>query len=123
MAPSTPSRKRPREESNDSNHKVPDTIKRTRFFEAWDTRELGESLRSFIQHYSIARSTANDWLNQRDELSDQAYRTTRKTSDKLGRKSRISKEQCKFIVLKENPLYKEPIEYNIEQLYILVQLR
>ena len=120
MHPSTPSKKRSRATSVD---RVPDTIKRSRFFEAWDSRQEGESLRSFVDHYPIARSTASDWLKLRDEIGDAAYRTTRRRSDKLGRKSKVSKELAKFIVSNENPYRKEPLEVNIEEHNIGVQPR
>ena len=88
--------KTPNKRKRKSEHPVPDTIKRARFFEAFDTRERGQSLREFVKEYPgrVPLSTADRWLCLRDEIGDTAYRTTRKRSHKLGRKSRVPKEQA-----------------------------
>jgi transposase len=93
-----------------------DTIKKTRFFEAFDKRDNAESLRSVSKAVDIPESTARRWLHERNQLGSKAYRRTRNLSDRLGRKSRVSDETCKMLVSpSRNPvrdqLYEAQIEY------------
>jgi len=48
------------------------------------------------------------------ELGEEAKRQTRQRSKVLRRKSRVSKETCKFLVSKENPVRKDGYEVQIE---------
>ena len=63
--------------------------KRTRFFDVYDARPKGESQRAFCARTGYSRSTIQDWLNQRIQLGEVAYRHTRQLSDRLRRPSRI----------------------------------
>jgi hypothetical protein len=68
-----------------------DTIKRSRFFDAFDSKENSTSLGEIARllEISIPPSTARTWLKKREILGDQARRRTRKTSSKLERKSKV----------------------------------
>jgi len=88
-----------------------------RFFNAWDDREPGASLRAIARDYAPSRATGARWLKQRDELGSPAHRRTRQMSKVLGRRSRISKETCQMLVSpSRNPvrdqLYEAQIEYH-----------
>jgi hypothetical protein len=69
-----------------------DTIKKSRFFEALDSR-TGETIRSIVTRYGIPPRTANYWVQQRDIQGSPAYRRTRKLSYRLGRKSKLTDTQ------------------------------
>ena len=94
-----------------------DTIKKARFFNAWDARDTTKPMRSILEATDTTKPTALRRLKQRDELGTPALRRTRKLSDRLGRKSRISDETCKMLVSpSRNPvrdqLYEAQIEYH-----------
>jgi hypothetical protein len=117
MAPQTRSHRLetpPQERSKDIEA---DTIKKSRFFNAWDTRETGVTVRSICKKTKTTTPTGRRWLKQRAQLGSPALRRTRKLSDRLGRKSRISEETCKMLVSpSRNPvrdqLYEAQIEYH-----------
>jgi transposase len=93
-----------------------DTVKKLRFFNAYDTRGPTDSLRSIAREYAPSLSTAHRWLKKRNELGSPAYRRTRKLSVRLGRRPAVSKEQCQILVSpSKNPvrdqLYEAQIEY------------
>jgi hypothetical protein len=94
-----------------------DTIKKTRFFDAYDSRDPNESLRSIAAQNKTTSPTARRWLKQREIEGTRAYRSTRKRSEILGKRSRISKEQCQILVSPSrnpvrNQLYEAQIEYH-----------
>jgi hypothetical protein len=62
MAPTTRSTKRPATPPDTIEACEATTYKRTRFFEAYDTRHEVESLRSIAADKSVSKSTASDWL-------------------------------------------------------------
>ncbi|OCK73366.1 hypothetical protein K432DRAFT_3676 [Lepidopterella palustris CBS 459.81] len=69
-----------------------DTIKRCRFFDAYNAKEnamsLGEIAR--LPEINIPPLIARTWLKKREIPGDQARRRTRKTSSRLRRKSKVS---------------------------------
>lgn len=56
---------------------------RLRFFDAWDQRDTGTSLRQFCKDNQPNYSTASRWLRQRETYGSPAYRRVRKLSNKL----------------------------------------
>ncbi|RDL42414.1 uncharacterized protein BP5553_02393 [Venustampulla echinocandica] len=100
-----------------SSHTVYTTRHRIRFFDAWDTRAPGLSLRQFCQDRDPDFGTASRWLRQRNTFGSPAYRRTRRLSNKLGRPPIVSKEQCQMLVSPlRNPVrdqaYKAQIEFH-----------
>ncbi len=98
MAPLTRSAKRKTPPPDETKAGEADTIKRTRFFNAYDDHYTYQSLRSIAADSGTTVSSAHRWLQQRDALGSPAYRRTRKRSSYLGRRSRVSKEQCQMLV-------------------------
>src|ERR1700761_3027102 len=114
MAPSTRLNYRPSTPLNETGPGEADTRKRTRFFDVWDARPKAESQRAFCDRTKYKRSTIQDWLNQRDQLGDVAYRHTRQLSDRLGRPSRIQKNHVKRLLdPRKNEVRDEPLEVQI----------
>jgi hypothetical protein len=97
MAPSTPEKKPKRHEY--------DTIKRCRFFDAFDSKkkEQGVGAIAHLPGINIPASTARLWLKQREDLGKIAVRSTRKISSTLGRKSKVSAEDLKRLTDQSNP--------------------
>jgi hypothetical protein len=75
-----------------------DTLKKKHFFDAYDEHYPSKSLRLISRENQVHVSTASYWLRQRNQLGSPAYRHTRKKSQILGRRSKVSKEQCKQLV-------------------------
>jgi hypothetical protein len=84
-----------------------DTIKRTRFFNAFDSKENGQGVGSIakLPDIDIPPSTARLWLKQRDILGDAAFRSQRKTSSRLGRKSKVSESDVDRLLNQEDPIH------------------
>jgi hypothetical protein len=91
------------------------TRQRVRFYDAWDKREPGTSLRQFCVSHKHALGTASRWLHQRDTLGSPSYHRIRKLSQKLGRRPKVSKEQCEMLVSpSKNPVRDQMLEAQIE---------
>ena len=75
-----------------------DTIKKLRFYNAYDNRNPNESLRSIAREYAPSLPTAHRWLKERNQLGSPTYRRTRKLSTRLGRRLVVLKEQCQMLV-------------------------
>ena len=81
------------------------TRKRTRFFNAYDRDHATKSFRQLCVDEDVGESTGRYWLRQRRNLGHLAIRRTRKLSDKLGMKSKVTKTICKMLVdPKQNPI-------------------
>jgi hypothetical protein len=94
----TRSRNRAKTPERPSDRPQYDTIKRTSFFRDWDKLHLEKNIDEIAAEHDIDGSTGRRWLKQRRELGSPAYRRTRKKSEKLGRKSQVSREECKMLV-------------------------
>jgi len=97
MAPSTPIKQAKRREWS--------TIRRVRFFDAFDSKEKeqGVSLIADLPTIEIPYSTARLWLRQRDNIGLKALRSTRKTSSILGRRAKVSAADLTRLTDQENP--------------------
>jgi hypothetical protein len=104
MAPSTPPQ-------SPKFHEY-DTIKRSRFFDAYDSKENDGSLSKLCKtlDFNLPPSTARTWLKKREILGDQARRRTRKISSRLGRKSKVSASDIDKLTNQEDPIHQEPYE-------------
>ncbi|OAG38184.1 hypothetical protein AYO21_07644 [Fonsecaea monophora] len=101
-----------------------DTVKKTRFFEAWDARQPGQSLRSITQAHRIDKKTGSNWLQQRLEIGSPAYRRTRPQSQILGRPSKIEKRQIQTLLSpSKNPYRNDPYEAQIAYFDLRVSAR
>jgi hypothetical protein len=95
-----------------------DTIKRSRFFRAFDTKQKGDSLAGICKQpdISIAPSTGRKWLKQRETLGSPAKRRTRKISTRIGRPTKVSEEVLDRVIDPNDPLNDKPYETIIEEL-------
>ena len=114
MAPTRTSTERPQTPRRKTARREHDTIKKSRFFEAWDNRDEDESLLSICKRKEIPHPTALYWLRQRTILGDIAQRRTRPLSNNLGRKETVPKETYKFLVSNENSVRDQLYDYQIE---------
>jgi hypothetical protein len=73
-----------------------------------------ESLTSISKECGITEGTGRNWRKKYLELGKEAKRQTRQRSKVLRRKSRVSKEICKFLVSKENPVRKDGYKVQIK---------
>jgi hypothetical protein len=104
IGPITPSKTK-------SDQAVYTTRCRIRFFDTWDSREPGTSLRSFCDVYEPDLATASQWLRQREALGSSIYHRIRKLSNKLRRRPIVSEEQCKILVSPlRNPIRRQAYE-------------
>lgn len=73
MAPRTRSTKHPSTPLNNIDPPDYTTTKKTRFFEAYDTRNAEESMQSIAIDKHISKTTASRWLREREEIGSPAY--------------------------------------------------
>ena len=101
-----------------------DTIKKTRFFQAYDKEHTSKSLRAIARDESTTERTARRWIKQRETIGSLAYRHTRKMSKKLGKPSKVTKSMCKILVdPAQNPVRNQPYDAQIGFHDIPVQRR
>jgi transposase len=85
--------------------KEADTVKKSRFFEAYDSQTRGgESLQSLATKYGITKRTVSNWLKQRQIQGSPAYRRSRKLSKRLGRQPKLTDEQLQRLLSSSNPV-------------------
>jgi hypothetical protein len=124
MAPITRSMRPQTPPPHRSRGKQADTIKKSRFYEAWDNYQSSESIHVICITTDTTSPTARRWIHQRDLLGSKGYRRTRKLSDRLGRTSRVSNETCKMLVSpSRNPVRNEPYEVQIEHYGLPIKKR
>ena len=91
-----------------------DTVKKSRFYTAYDKEISFKSLHAIACDEKTTESTARRWLKQRENMGSLAYRTTRKISKKLGRRSKVTKAICqKLVDPARNPVRNQPYEAQI----------
>lgn len=124
MAPSTRNIPRIVTPSKRKSYFESDTPKKSAFFNAWDNRTPGKSLRSIATRFQVHHSTASNWLNDRELNGSPAFRRQRKRSKKLGRKSRISTDTCEMLVSpSRNPVRDQLLEAQIEYHHLDISRR
>ena len=115
MAPSTRRIDRTTPPIGSSSRREFNTPQKTRFYEAYDRQEPGESHRSICRRFHLHEATARLWLRQRRELGLDAYRHTRQLSNQLGRRSKVSNDVCQMLVSPDyNPYRQQRLEAQIE---------
>ena len=110
MTPSTP--------PTTSKRREYDTITRTRFFDAFDSREEGVGVGTItrLPEIEIPPSTGRLWLKQREQIGSQASRRTRRRSSRLGRKPIVSASILDTITNQEDPIHEKSYEEQVEEL-------
>jgi transposase len=81
-------------------HKEADTVKKTRFFEAYDSQT--RSIKSLAAEHDITKQTAYNWLKQRQIQGSPAYRRSRKLSKRLGQQKKITNDQIQYLLSPSN---------------------
>lgn len=94
MPASTRSTARPSTPDNTEIIREADTIKKSRFYQAWDEREEGESQTAIAARIGTSQTTVSRWLKERTQIGSPAYRKTRRRLEQLGRRSKVTKEMC-----------------------------
>ena len=114
--PVTPNRANKRQEH--------DTVKKSRFFEAYDSQTRGEqSLQSLASQQGITKSTAHDWLRKRQIQGSPAYRRSRKFSKRLGRQPKLTDEQLQRLLSPSNPVRNQHYAHQIEYFGLSCSIR
>lgn len=84
------------------------TIRRCRFFDALAREGGSKSLRRISADCNISEACGRKWKAQLANLGPEAKRRTRKRSQILGRKSKVTKSMCKMLVSpSRNPVRKQ----------------
>ena len=123
MAPHTRQKTALFAEIEASKPKPYDTPKKARFFNAYDNAGPRPILTRVCDQQEIHRETGHRWLRERKEYGPDAVRKSRGRSEILGRKSRVTKAQCKFLVSKKNQLRDQLLECQIANYDIPVKKR
>lgn len=114
MPPSTRNKFRPSTPEYQPEPGESNTVKKTRFFEAYDGRVAGDSLRSISTRFGVSHSTGSRWLKSRKIIGSPAYRRLRNRSNKLGKRSQVSPETCKMLISpSRNPVRDQRLEAQI----------
>jgi transposase len=98
MAPTTRRNLRITPPPGPSEGQEANTVRKPRFYNAWDREHENRSMRAICKDYNITEGTGRLWKKQREELGSLAYRHTRKLSSNLGRRSKVTKAVCKMLV-------------------------
>ena len=101
-----------------------DTMKKTRFYTAYDKEIRFKSVRQIAYDSKTPESTARRLLKQRENMGSLAYRTTRMKSHKLRRPSKVTKSISKMLIdLAKNPIRDQLYEAQIAYCNIPVKKR
>jgi hypothetical protein len=102
-----------------------DTIRKTRFYNAFDSKRTGDSLGQICKRpdINIPPSTARTWLRKREIIGSPAYRRTRKTSTRLGRKYILSTPILDDLLRHDHPLNCKPYATQVKELNLLIKPR
>jgi hypothetical protein len=100
-----------------------DTVKKTRFYDAYDERFPRESLRSISRSENVPKSSARKLLQQRKLLVSLAYRRTRLQSQNLRPHETVSKDTYRMLVSTSNLVRDQPYEVQIESHNLSIKKR
>lgn len=78
--------------------KEADTLKKTRFFHAFNAQIGARKLRPIARAQEIPLTTAHRWLRQQRQLGSSAYRHTRKLSTRLRRPSSVTESDIQALL-------------------------
>lgn len=114
MAPTTRQNDRSTPPPNETIAREASTIKKTRFFDAFDARFQNESTRSICRDLKVDPKTGRRWLQQRREIGQKAYRRTRNTSLRLGRPFSVTEKELQMLISpSKNPVRNQAYEAQI----------
>jgi transposase len=123
MAPTTRSKVQEPGTPEKSTRPQYSTPKKSRFYKNYEQNHGRKSMAAICREEDISRDTGYRWINDKKELGQEADRTTRKKSKVLGRHSRVSKDQCKWLCNISNPDRFEPLDVQIENNNISIKPR
>jgi hypothetical protein len=115
MPPSTPPSSPKRQEYN--------TIRRMRFFDAYDRKPNSASLGSICRQpqIDIPTSTARTWLKKREIIGSPALRRTRRLGSRLGPKPLVSASVLETITDQTNPIHEKHYSEQVKELGLSCQ--
>jgi hypothetical protein len=124
MAPSTHSTAHPSTLTRSSRPSKYYTIKKVRFFNAYDASNPRVSLRAITSTYAPSQRTTRRWLEERTQLGSPGLRRTRKLSKNLGPRPKVLAETCKMLVSpSQNPVHDQLYEVQIKHHHLNVKPR
>jgi len=102
-----------------------DTLKKTRFFSAFDNKKSEDSLAGICKQpdINLPPSTARTWLRKRQLIGSPAFRRTRKLSSRLGRRFTVSESTLDELLDENNPLNDKPYTTQVQQLQLPITPR
>jgi len=102
-----------------------DTLRKTRFFTAFDAKKSEDSLAGICRQpdINIPPSTARFWLQQRESIGSPAFRRTRKLSSRLGRNFTLCESVLDELLGENHPLNEKPYATQVEELHLPVAPR
>ncbi len=102
-----------------------DTLKKTRFFSAFDNKKSEDSLAGICKQpdINVPPSTARTWLRKRQLIGSPAFRRTRKLSSRLGRRFTVSESALDELLDENNPLNDKPYTTQVQQLQLPITPR
>ena len=89
--------------------KEADTLKKTRFFNAFDAQTVDPKIRPVARATGIPYPTARRWLQQRLQLGSSAYRRTRQLSTRLGRPSTVTESDVQRLIHAPQEVRQQPL--------------
>jgi hypothetical protein len=83
-----------------------DTIKRSRFFNAYNTKGKDTSLGQVCKtlDFHLLPSITRTWLRKRDFIRSNVVKRTRRLSFRLGRKSKVSAADVRRLIKPDDPI-------------------
>jgi hypothetical protein len=109
---------------SDLNGKEADTIRKSRFFEAYDRRGPNETISQIGHQFGLETPTSKKYLKARKDYGTAAYRRTRPRSTKLGRRPKVSDERIRMLVdHTQNPVRHLPLDRQIAHHQLGISVR
>lgn len=115
MAPQTRLQARPRTPEPENTETQYSTPKKSGFFKDYDRDRYIKPFTRICASSQISTRTGYRWLQSRRLYGSSAYRKTRQNSKILGRKSRVTKAKCKFLVSRRNKVRDQLLECQIAE--------
>jgi transposase len=106
----------PPSESAETTRREADTIRKTRFFEAYDGRQPGDTIDTIAKAQGVNRWAADTWLRQRRAIGIAAYRRTGK--HRSGRPKKITDAQVNQLLDNNNPVRTQHYECQMQHFNI-----
>lgn len=123
MAPPTLPTLRPHTPERENTRIQYATPKKSAFFSKIDLNAQSKPFAHLCAELQIFTRTGYRWLEERRQIGSPACRRSRQRSQILGRKSRVSKLTCKFLVSNQNQYRDQTYECQIEKYNIPIKKR